>query len=159
MYNLIVRVLLLALALVSTQSGPERPAFSDWLHGIREEALARGIRQEIVDAALGHLDEPLPVVLERDRAQAEIVLPLENYVQRLLTAKRVRHGREVYAEQRSLLERVANQYGVPARIIAAIWGIESNYGQFSGVMTSRYFGQATSAQRPRQIQVGMQFRF
>jgi membrane-bound lytic murein transglycosylase B len=29
--------------------------------------------------------------------------------------------------------RVAAQYGVPTRIIAGIWGIESNFGGFSGV--------------------------
>jgi outer membrane receptor for ferrienterochelin and colicin len=34
-----------------------------------------------------------------------------------------------------------------------------NYGGFSGNQLSRYFGQPTMAQRPRQVQVGMQFRF
>jgi peptidoglycan lytic transglycosylase B len=134
LYNSTVRALLLALALVGAQSSePVRPAFSDWLHDVRAEALSRGIRQEIVDAALAGVEEPLPVVLERDRTQAELVLPLEHYISRLLTAKRVRHGRDVYADERALLERVAKQYGVPARIIAAIWGVESNFGQFSGV--------------------------
>ncbi len=134
MYNSIVRVVLLALALAAAQpSEPVRPAFADWLRDVRQEALSRGIRQDVVDEALGGLDEPLPVVLERDRAQAEIVLPLESYIRRLLTAKRVRKGRQVYAEHRALLERVSKQYGVPPRIIAAIWGVESNFGQFTGV--------------------------
>lgn len=133
MYNLNVRVLLLALALMTAQSEPVRPAFSDWLNGVREEAISRGIRREIVDQALGNLDEPLPIIIERDRAQAEIVLPLENYIRRLLTPRRVGLGRQVYAEHADLLERVSKQYGVPSRIIAAIWGVESNFGQFSGV--------------------------
>jgi outer membrane receptor for ferrienterochelin and colicin len=34
-----------------------------------------------------------------------------------------------------------------------------NYGGYSGNQLSRYFGQPTMAQRPRQVQVGMQFRF
>jgi hypothetical protein len=34
-----------------------------------------------------------------------------------------------------------------------------NYGGYSGNMLSDYFGQPTMAQRPRQVQVGMQFRF
>ena len=133
MYNLIVRALALVLAIVAVQPPPERPAFADWLKGVREEALSRGIRQEIVDEALGPLEEPLPVVIERDRAQAEIVLPLESYISRLLTPKRIRHGREVYAAERELLDRVSREYGVPGRIVAAIWGVESNFGQFSGV--------------------------
>ncbi len=34
-----------------------------------------------------------------------------------------------------------------------------NYGGYSGNQLSRYYGQPTMAQRPRQVQVGMQFRF
>jgi membrane-bound lytic murein transglycosylase B len=124
----------LLLALVSSlQSNATRPAFSEWLDAVRKEAVSRGIRQEIVDEALRDIDEPVPVVIERDRAQAESVLPLEGYVKRLLTAKRIRTGRETFAKNRALLESVSDRYGVPARIIAAIWGVESNFGQFSGI--------------------------
>jgi peptidoglycan lytic transglycosylase B len=110
-----------------------RPSFSEWLDGVRQEALSRGIRQEIVDEALGHIDEPVPVVLERDRAQAEVVLALEKYVARLLTPKFLKDAREMYAQQRELLASVASKYAVPDRVIAAVWGIESNFGRFSGV--------------------------
>ena len=34
-----------------------------------------------------------------------------------------------------------------------------NYGGYSGNLLSPYYGQPTMAQRPRQVQVGMQFRF
>ena len=50
-----------------------------------------------------------------------------------LSPKRIRTGREVFAQHRDLLNEVGERYGVPPRIIAAIWGIESNFGQFSGV--------------------------
>ncbi len=110
-----------------------RPAFADWLADVRKEALSRGIQQDIVDAALSNIEEPLPVVLERDRAQAEIVLPLEAYLRRRLTAKFINAGREAYARQKALLESIGKAYGVSPSIIAAIWGVESNYGRFSGV--------------------------
>jgi peptidoglycan lytic transglycosylase B len=124
----------LALALTATL-GQEaaRPSFSEWLDDVRREAVARGIRQEIVDEALGHIEEPMPVVLERDRAQAEVVLPLERYIARLLTPRFVATARETYSLERELLEEVGDSYGVPARIIAAVWGVESNFGRFSGV--------------------------
>jgi len=128
--------LLLATAPAAAQE-PEaaspRPAFTEWLAGVRAEALTRGIREEIVDAALADVVEPQPVILERDRAQAEVVFSLEKYVSRRLTAKLIRSGRDAYAANRTLLEKVAERYGVPSRIIVAIWGIESNYGRFSGV--------------------------
>jgi membrane-bound lytic murein transglycosylase B len=131
-YNSPVQALLLTLALITLQD-PPRPSFSEWLDGVREEALERGIRQEIVDEALGHIDEPMPVVLERDRAQAEAVFSLERYITRQLTAKKLRNGREKFAEQRELLDAVAKRYGVPAQTVAGVWGMETNFGSFSGI--------------------------
>jgi membrane-bound lytic murein transglycosylase B len=117
---------------LADQNESTRPSFSEWLAGVRKEALARGIRQEIVDEALTDIPEPLPVVIERDRAQAEVILPLEAYIARRVTPKVVKMGREVFARHRALLEEVGSAYGVSPRIIASIWGLESNYGLFSG---------------------------
>jgi membrane-bound lytic murein transglycosylase B len=110
-----------------------RPSFAEWLSAVRSEALTRGIRPEIIEAALGNIDEPMPVIIERDRAQAEVVLPLERYISRRLTTTLIRIGREKYAEQKSMLEEIAKKYGVPASIIAGVWGVESNFGRFTGV--------------------------
>jgi membrane-bound lytic murein transglycosylase B len=130
-----VRGLVFALTLLAGNVfQPEaRPAFSEWLEAVRQEALSRGIRQDIVDKALAGIDEPVPVILERDRAQAEAVLALESYLKRVLTKKRIRLGRERYADNRELLEQVGARYGVAPRIIAAIWGVESSFGSFSGI--------------------------
>jgi len=112
---------------------PTRPSFAEWLTGVRAEALARGIRPAIVEEALGQLDEPLPIIIERDRAQAEAVLPLERYVDRRLTKAVVKTAREMFTRHRTLLDEVAWHYGVSPRIIVAVWGLESNFGRFSGV--------------------------
>lgn len=124
---------MLALGTLISAQEPERPSFVDWLAGVREEALARGIRSDVVQQALSDIPEPLPVVLERDRSQAEIVLPLEAYVSRRLSRRAVASGREMYSRHKALLDPIAAKYGVPSRIIVSIWGLESNYGRFSGV--------------------------
>src|SRR5258708_27216075 len=130
-------VLLVVAQLVSSarparaQDTP-RPSFTDWLAGVRTEALARGIRQEIVEQALGGVEEPLPVVIERDRAQAETVLSLEKYLNRAVAPKTVRTGREIVARHHALLDEVGERYGVPPRIIAGVWGMESSFGRFTG---------------------------
>ena len=111
---------------------PERPSFADFLAGVRTEALSRGIRKDIVEAAL-EVEEPMPIVLERDRAQAETVLSLETYISRRLTAKRIRTGRDMLARHQELLEQITTRYGVPARIVVAIWGVESEYGGLTGI--------------------------
>ena len=122
-----------ATAVTPAPEPDPRPAFADWLAGVRQEALARGIRADIVQQALGDIQEPVPVVLERDRSQAEIILPLETYVNRRLTKKNITAGRQMYGQHKALLDDIEKQYGVPGRIIVSIWGIESNYGRFSGV--------------------------
>jgi membrane-bound lytic murein transglycosylase B len=109
-----------------------RPAFSDWLAEVRSEAIARGIRAEVIDQAFADVEEPLPVILERDRAQAETVLPLETYLRRRVTAKAIRTGREESARYHAILEQVGSRYGVSPQVIVAIWGLESSFGQFSG---------------------------
>jgi membrane-bound lytic murein transglycosylase B len=118
---------------LSGSQEPTRPSFADFLAGVRTEALARGIRLETLDAALSNVDEPVPVVIERDRTQAETVLSLEKYLSRLLTSRLVTRGRAAFSRHAMLLEEIGARYGVPPSIIAAIWGIESNFGSFSGV--------------------------
>jgi peptidoglycan lytic transglycosylase B len=112
---------------------PARPSFAEFLDGIRTEAIARGYDADLVNRALANIEEPLPVVLERDRTQAETVLSLEAYLARWMTPKRVSRGREMLAEHHDLLDSVAAAYGVPPSILVSIWGIESDYGRLSGI--------------------------
>src|SRR3954462_11008644 len=130
-------VLLLGLALfVPPQGTPVQPAppppFEVWLQGVREEAKTRGISEATLDTALTGL-ELLPIVVERDRSQAEIVQTLDRYLERHVSAKVVRTAREKRREQSAVLQKVGAKYGVPAGVLVAIWGLESNFGRFSGV--------------------------
>lgn len=124
-------LVVLAIAGVSAQE-TERPAFSVWLEGVRADAIARGIKPDTVAQAFEGL-EPLEVVVERDRTQAETVLTVEQYVQRRLTPRFVRTARERARAERQLLGKVSDRYGVQPRFLVAIWGLESNFGRFSGV--------------------------
>jgi membrane-bound lytic murein transglycosylase B len=110
-----------------------RPSFAEFLAGVRDEALVRGIRPEILDVAFSDLEAPLSIVLERDRSQAETILTLEAYLARRVTPKIVARARSELARHRMLLEDVATRYGVAPQIVVAIWGLESNFGRFSGI--------------------------
>jgi membrane-bound lytic murein transglycosylase B len=126
----VLSALIVALAL---SQEPARPSFAEWLAGVRSEAIARGLREDIVDAALADVTEPQPIILQRDRAQAETVFSLEKYIARSLTPRLILAGRAAYASQRELVDQIGKRYGVPPRILVAIWGMESNFGRFSGV--------------------------
>ena len=113
------------------QAVPDKAAFTAWLAGFREDALKSGISQGTLDLALTDL-EPLPVVIERDRTQAEQVLPLDAYLKRRLNAKTVRTARQMAAQNRAVLKRVSTTYGVPPSVVVSVWGLESTFGRFTG---------------------------
>lgn len=111
---------------------PLPPPFDEWLAALRTEAAGRGIRAEILDQALAGV-QPVEQILERDRSQAEFTLDLEAYLKRRLTRETVRTAQEMSSRHRTLLQRIAKQYGVNPRILVAVWGLESNFGRFAGV--------------------------
>jgi membrane-bound lytic murein transglycosylase B len=122
---------LLVAVLLGAQE-PARPSFAEFLASVRAEAISRGIRPEIIDAAFTGIEEPSAVVIERDRSQAEIVQTLEKYLSQRVTAAQVATAREMLARHHDLLEEISATYGVPPSLIVSIWGFESNFGRFSG---------------------------
>ena len=112
---------------------PSRPSFSEWLRSVRAEALARGIRREIVDEALATVEKPERTVLERDRTQVETALTLEAYLARQLKPTVIATARQMFTRHSTLLKEVGERYSVSPRLIVAIWGLESNFGRVTGV--------------------------
>ena len=121
----------LVLASLAPPVLADTPSFDVWLDGLRRDALEHGVAAATLDAALTGL-EPIPRVIELDRRQPEGRFTFQEYNQRVLSPTRIERGRELYREHKELLERVAQDYGVQARVIVAIWGIESTYGTYHG---------------------------
>jgi membrane-bound lytic murein transglycosylase B len=108
-----------------------RPEFSEFISKMKEQALANGVSAATVEAALTGL-EPLEIVVERDRTQAETVLTIDQYLQRRLTRRFVRTAVEQSRAHRKMLAAISKKYEVPGSVIVAIWGMESNFGGFTG---------------------------
>ena len=79
------------------------------------------------------MEEPEPTVIERDRTQAETILPLETYLDRQLRPAVIRTARQMFTRHRTVLDEIGTRYGVSPRLIVSIWGLESNFGRFTGV--------------------------
>ena len=114
---------------VAQEDGAE--TFEEWRKGVRSEALDLGISAATFDAAFADI-EPIPRVIELDRSQPEVTLTFDQYVERVVPESRVAKGRKLLAEHRDLLESIGRKYGVPPRFIVALWGIETNFGQYLG---------------------------
>ncbi|MBH8579285.1 lytic murein transglycosylase [Bisbaumannia pacifica] len=101
--------------------------FTGWLAQFRRQARAEGIGEATLAQALDGL-RYRPRVIELDRYQPEFVRPIWEYLDTAVSAQRVNQGRTKLADHRQTAEAVARRFGVPAEILVAIWGIESNYG-------------------------------
>ena len=120
---------LMAGSAVAQEDGAE--SFTQWREGVRKEALSLGISAATFEAAFADV-EPIPRIIELDRSQPEVTLTFAQYVERVVPESRVAKGRELLAEHRDLLEPIGREYGVPPRFIVALWGIETNFGQYLG---------------------------
>ena len=105
-------------------------SFNAWLEAFRRDAAAEGISQH----ALSALDNVryLERVIELDRYQPEFVRPIWEYLDSAVSSTRVTNGQEKLAQYRQTAAQMEQRYGVPAEVIVAIWGIESNYGSNFG---------------------------
>lgn len=105
--------------------------FSAWLRDFRQEALTRGISQTTLDSALGGV-RATPRVIELDRKQPEFADTFIQYLERRVTPRNVAEGQALLLEHHALFDEVEKRYGVPKEILAAFWGLETNYGATTG---------------------------
>ena len=117
-----------------TPPEPVRPSFSEWLDGVRAEPWPRGIRQEVVDPGAGRRSR------SRSRRSSSAIARRPRRCFRSRPTSRASSRRRVIRTARrwprataTLLDEIGERYGVPPRMIVGIWGIESNFGKFSGV--------------------------
>src|SRR6187401_1232959 len=94
-------------------------------------AKAAGVKREIFDRALQGFTSD-PEVVEQANYQPEYVKPIGEYLDRLVSDKRVETGKAKLAEYQALLGSLETRYGVDRHVIVAIWGVESNYGTQPG---------------------------
>ncbi len=122
-------------------------SFDAWLDDLIGEARDRGYPEPLLTEALTGL-EPLVRVVQHDRTQAELTVGFEHYFASRVNALVVRQGRDAARQHRQLLARLERTYGVPRRILLAIWGMESRYGRNTG-RTPVFQALATLAWEPR----------
>ncbi|QHI97084.1 lytic murein transglycosylase [Xylophilus rhododendri] len=107
------------------------PGFADWLAKVRETALGSGMDAATLDQAFGGV-QFLPRVVELDGRQPEFTRPVWEYLDTAVSQQRIRRGQEKWQEVQAQADAAAARYGVPASIVMAIWGMESNYGSNYG---------------------------
>ncbi len=105
--------------------------WASWVEGFKGRAAAQGIRQNVIEAAFDGAGF-VPGVVARDRNQTEFRRSFEDYLNIVASETKVEQGRAAFAARQTTLRAIEERYGVPAEIVAAIWGVESNYGTRRG---------------------------
>ncbi|WP_085726040.1 lytic murein transglycosylase [Pseudomonas sp. R37(2017)] len=105
--------------------------FAEWQAGFRKDALAAGIRADLFDRAFANVSFD-PSVIRADRSQPEFAKPVWEYLDGALSPLRVRKGQSLINQYADILQGIEQRYGVDRQALVAVWGMESNFGQFQG---------------------------
>ena len=101
--------------------------FTRWVDSFQATARAAGISETTLHAAFDRVHY-LPRVVALDRAQPEFTRTVWDYLDTTVSPQRVTQGQHKLLQIRADADAAAIRYGVPATILVAIWGMESNYG-------------------------------
>jgi lytic murein transglycosylase len=124
--------LLLCLSAPAPAAVPGRCGgdFETWLEAAKAEARAAGISADGV-AELGRIGID-PKVLRLDRSQHVFTQDWLTFAGRMVNAYRLRVGKEQLAQWAETFAGAQERFGVPSPVIAAFWGLETDYGAVQG---------------------------
>jgi lytic murein transglycosylase len=123
-----------ALAISLLTMAAITPACADFAackDGLKGEAVHSGVSAETAATALDGVT-PDPKVLELEGVQPEFKTPIWDYLAMLVDDERVADGKAAMAENAKALALAEQRFGVSRYAIAAIWGVESDFGRGMG---------------------------
>jgi lytic murein transglycosylase len=112
-------------------ASPAQADFSSCVAALRSDGSHAGVSSGTLDAAFNGL-QPDMKVLEFEKQQPEFKTPIWDYVAGLVDDERVADGKAAMAKNAHALARAEETYGVSRYMLAAIWGVESNFGTEMG---------------------------
>ena len=106
-------------------------SWNKWLLALKKEVVENGISNQTINSIFPKI-QPIKRVIELDRNQPEFKLTFNQYLDRVVTKKRIEKGRKYFIENRNILNEVYKSIGVQPRFIVALWGIETDFGRLTG---------------------------
>ena len=105
--------------------------FHDCVEGLWPAAARRGVSRSLFKTSVASLTPDLRIMDLLDN-QPEFTKSFWDYLDILVTNERIEQGRALLEKYRSAFDAVERAYGVDRYTIAAIWGVETNYGTLTG---------------------------
>ena len=118
-------------AFAGPECGDTAAGFEQWLPEMEREAIATGIAPKVVQTALANAAYD-PDVIAHDRRQGSFHGDVATFAAKRVTPARIKRGKAMMIAYAEPLEAIEAKYGVPAPVLVAIWGLESEFGAGSG---------------------------
>jgi len=123
-----------AAALGAVLAGPALAAscqntgsYEAWLAQFKKDAAAQGISSKVIADASPSLTFD-PVIIRRDHGQAVFNQTFLQFSDRMVGGARIPNGLAKMKQHAALFAQVEKEYGVPAPVLTAFWGLESDFG-------------------------------
>jgi lytic murein transglycosylase len=128
-----VAVLTLATPALAQNVGACRAgtSFDRWLAQFKQDAAKAGVSQRAIAAASPQLVFDQSIV-NRDRGQRVFGQIFTTFSDRMAAVHRVQGGQAKIKQYGNAFARAEREYGVPPAVIAAFWGLETDFGANSG---------------------------
>ncbi len=110
----------------------EKPDFNKWVAQVKQQALANGISQSVIDNAFENVEAPAEDIVELDHKQPEKTRSFSDYLNGALSDKNISAAKDKWHDNRALLRKVEAKYHVQPKILLALWCIESRFGERQG---------------------------
>lgn len=134
-YMLLFGLLTLSASLVFTNKlyaeELSQSGFEQYVVELKAEALTHGFTQSLIDNSFAKVKFHKRAVAA-DRKQPEKIETLDTYLPKRIPNWKVKKARALFKQHQEILSEIGNKYGVQPRFIVALWGLETNFGKFTG---------------------------
>jgi lytic murein transglycosylase len=115
----------------ATSAAPGQGDFRRFVEALWPEARQSGVSRATFDDAFRGVS-PDPKIVALTKKQSEFVRPIWDYINGAISNARLQRGREMAQRYAAQFEAAERNFGVPRSVILGVWGMETNYGSFTG---------------------------
>src|ERR1019366_9154101 len=102
-------------------------SYERWLEGFKKDAAAQGISRQVIEAAAPSMTFD-PAIVPRDHGQSVFQQTFLQFSDRMVGGGRIPNGHAKIKQHAALFAKIEQKYGVPAPVLVAFWGLESDFG-------------------------------
>jgi len=123
-------IIILAIFPICSQAA--EGSFVDWIDIYKKEAAESGISPAVLEDAFLNITTHNEKVVELDRKQPENTILFSDYAKNIISKNKLKAAKEKFKQDRKIITKIEKKYKVPASVMLALWGIESNFGKNQG---------------------------